>query len=149
MLVTYPQTHVLSIHVIIPQHHRFCRIFDLQSVSSVCWQSWRENVCEPGWSPVPWSCCESWCHLLGVSWWRLNWHTVHQRQCLLIKVYCSFCNLQYYYCNIILWCYLFLCYIPIVLHISGADPAIGGPGGRLPLRAWLCTLRKLCDSITL
>ena len=23
-------------------------------------------------------------------------------------------------------------------YIAAADPAIGGPGGRLPLRAWLC-----------
>jgi len=30
----------------------------------------------------------------------------------------------------------FLCFI--VHLVSGADPAIGGPGGRLPLRAWLC-----------
>ena len=29
--------------------------------------------------------------------------------------------------------------------ISGADPAIGGPGGRLPLRAWL--LRIYCTKM--
>ena len=23
---------------------------------------------------------------------------------------------------------------------TGADPAIGGPGGRLPLTAWLCAI---------
>ena len=28
-------------------------------------------------------------------------------------------------------------------YVSGADPPIGGTGGRLPLRAWLCVLRKL------
>ena len=32
---------------------------------------------------------------------------------------------------------------------TGADPAIGGPGDRLPLRARLCALRKPCDSVSL
>ena len=29
-------------------------------------------------------------------------------------------------------------------YTSGADLPIGGPGGRLPLRAWLCALVRIC-----
>jgi len=31
---------------------------------------------------------------------------------------------------------------------TGVDPAMGGPFGRQPVRAWLWTLRKLCDSVS-
>ena len=34
-------------------------------------------------------------------------------------------------------------------QVPGADPAIGGPGGRLPLRAWLCLKCTKFDQLTL
>jgi len=47
----------------------------------------------------------------------------------------------------VVWCGVVWC--DVIILTAEADPATGGPGGRLHLRPWLCTLTKLCDSVSL